>query len=143
MTEPNNTNNDWYKPSRGGDFAGYLHNKWGYPSPIEEKAIKKQTKLYGSKEEMASSVYNYLVKYFGDSSKNHIEGLSKQYKKLRLDVIDNKLIGSIIWAADCNNLEREISKYTTINNTKITLMTDIICKNLLEEYHYHCKYFYQ
>ena len=87
-----------------------------------------------SKEEMASSVYNYLNDFFADRNKNEREGLAKQYIKLKSDVINNKVVGSILWAADSNNLDREISRYTTSSNTEITLMTDIICKNLLEEY---------
>lgn len=129
-----NTSSDWYKPSICSEYAACLHNKWGYSTQIEGEAITKRSKIYDSKKDMESSVYNYIFKYFGDRYKNETEGLVKQYEKLKTDVIDNKDIALILWGADINNIDREISKYTTNSNTKLTLMANTICQRLLEEY---------
>jgi len=130
------TNNHWYYPPScgGSDFASVMHNKWGYPKVIEKEAITKCSKLYNSKEDMANSVYKYLYKYFGNRHENERVGLVTQYIKLKTNVIDNKVIGVILWAADINNLDREISEYTTSTNTKIILMTYTICQKLIDEY---------
>ena len=127
-------NPGWYRPPRCNEFGAYMHNPWGYPTEIENKAITKHSKLYESKEEMANTVYNYIQNYFGDRNKNQKEGLVKQYIRLKDDVIDSKVIASIIWGADVNNIDREISKYTTTSNTEISLTANSICQHLIKEY---------
>jgi len=133
-SEFHNTNSDWYKPPICSEYAACLHNKWGYPTKIEGEAIIKRSKFYDSKKDMETSVYNYIFKYFGDRYKNEKEGLVKQYIKLRTDVIDKKEIASILWGADINNIDREISKYTNVSNIEINLMANTICQRLIEEY---------
>ena len=129
-------NKGWYNPPScgGSDYASVMHNKWGYPTDIEKDAITKDSKLYDSKEDMDNSLYNYIHTYFGDRIKNEREGLAIQYIKFKIHVIDNKVIGAILWGADINNINRSISKYTTSSNTEITLIAHIICQTLINEY---------
>ena len=124
----------WYQPGGCDEFSAYLHNPWGYPSEIEKQTITKITDKFNDKDEMANSVYIYIHSYFGNRVKNEKEGLVKQYNNLMNHVIDNKLIGKILWGADINNIDREISKYTTSSNTEIYLTANSICQHLIKEY---------
>ena len=122
----------WYKP--GGpedDFVEYLHNPWGFPNQIEKKAIEKFTNIIPN---MENYTYYTLFEFFKNNEKNKKEGLKKQYEKLKEYVIENKLIGTILWGANIHNIDREITKYITMNNTEITLTVNSICQHLVKEY---------
>ena len=125
------------------DFASYLHNPYGFPTDEEKNAInyfvrkQKVEKSY----QMKSQLQQILTSHFGDSQKIHREGLDKQYKLLRKEVIDENLIGLIIWGTneipdDDNSL---ISTYTTApDNTgeskKIQLEIKSLCQFLKRDY---------
>ena len=125
------------------DFASYLHNPYGFATDNEQNAIhyfvrkQKVEKSY----QMKSQLQQILTSHFGDSQKIHREGLDKQYKLLRKEVIDENLIGLIIWGTneipdDDNSL---ISTYTTApDNTgeskKIQLEIKSLCQFLKRDY---------
>ena len=120
----------WYTPG-GANFAGFLHNPYGHPTEIEKKAIERYTKIIPNMEDYT---YHTIIKFFKNKYKNKNEGLAKQYKKLQLYVIENKLIGVILWGADQNNIEREIIKYNTMEHKEISLTVNSVCKYLIKDY---------
>ena len=79
------------------DFAGFLHNPYGYPTEIEKKAIERFSKIIPN---MDDYTYYTISKYFKNKYKNQKEGLKKQYQELQTYVTENKLIGVILWGAD-------------------------------------------
>ena len=125
------------------DFASFLHNPYGFHTEDEKNAInyfvRKQTveKSYS----MASQLQKILTFHFGDSQKIHREGLDKQYKLLKKQVIEENIIGLIIWGTneipeDDNSI---ISTYTTApDNTgeskKIQLEMKSLCQFLKRDY---------
>ena len=112
------------------DFAGYLHNPFGYPTEREKDAIKKMSNKLFKRE-----LLKILKIFFGDRQKNESEGLSKQYNKLKEHVIREKLIGMFLWGADRSNDTYDIvSIYTASDGTDISLTCNSICYNLLREY---------
>ena len=124
----------WYTPGGCDGFAAYLHNPWGFPTDIEKQTITKIKTVFEQYGDLGSVLKKYIQSYFGDRQKNQKEGLVKQYNILMKHVIDNKLIGIILWGADINNINIEISKYTTSSNTEITLEVHSICQRLIKEY---------
>lgn len=121
----------WYKIGGCDGFASYLHNPWGFSTEIEKKAIERFSKIIPNMEDYA---YYTISKFFKNKYKNQKEGLSKQYQKLQEYIIENKLIGVILWAADPNNIDREIIKYNTAQHKEITLTINSVCQYLVKEY---------
>ena len=115
------------------EFAGYLHNQYGYPTDIEKQAIQRVTSVVPN---MAEYLLLVISKYFGNREKNKSEGLTIQYNELNKFIVKNKLIGLIYWGADGSkdSFDTLVSEYVTINQTKIELTTGSICKYLLDEF---------
>lgn len=121
----------WYQPGGCDEFSSYLHNPWGYPSEMEKKAIERFSNIIPN---MDDYTYYTIFKFFKDKEKNKKEGLAKQYNKLKEYIIENKLIGIVLWGTDINNIDREIIKYTNVKNIEINLTINSICQYLIKEY---------
>ena len=115
------------------EFAGFLHNPYGYPTDIEKQAIQRITSVVPN---MAEYLLLIISKYFGNRGKIQSEGLTIQYNELKEFIVKNKLIGLIYWGADASNdsFNTLVSEYSTTNNTTIKLTTGSICKYLLDEF---------
>jgi hypothetical protein len=125
----------WYNSGGDDGFSAFLHNPWGFPSDEEKIAIKIAKDKTPSKSKTTNKyLYEYLFKYLGNRQENQSLGLSIQFNKLKTDVINTNSIGLILYGADINNIEQEISKYTTQNNKEITLTVNSICQCLITEY---------
>tara|TARA_B110000238_G_C16114437_1_gene434151 strand:- start:1262 stop:1696 length:435 start_codon:yes stop_codon:yes gene_type:complete len=114
------------------DFAGYLHNPYGYPLEIEKKAIERLSNII----DMNGYLRFVLSDYFGDAKKLQQNGLTQHYIALKDYIIENKLIGLIYWGADGSReeIKTEITQYTTLNNTTISLTIHSICNYLIKEF---------
>jgi len=132
------------------DFANYLHNTFGYPSEKQKMAIKYFTDKQDKESSFhiirkLSEIYKMQM-HFGNSDKLHLHGLKYHYNILKNYIIDNNLIGMVLYAADFNNhtqedLSPEISSvqiYNTKNGEKIILNINKISQYLLKEY---CDYY--
>ena len=121
----------WYTPGGCDAFSSFLHNPWGFPTEIENEAIKKFTTIIPNMDEY---IYTTIIKFFGNKEENQNKGLMKQYQTFMKYIIDNKLIGIILWGANINNIDRDIVKYVTMENKEITLGVNSICQYLIKEY---------
>tara|TARA_B100000900_G_scaffold410612_1_gene428730 strand:- start:57 stop:554 length:498 start_codon:yes stop_codon:yes gene_type:complete len=131
------------------DFTSYLHNPFGYPSEIQRMAIKYFTEKQKNENNFniiykLSEIYK-LPQHFGNNNSLHQYGLKYHYKKLKQYIIDNRLIGMVLYAADPNNLDEtydisftNIQTYTTQENINIKLNITTISQYLLKEY---CDYY--
>jgi|TARA_Y100000389_G_C17335264_1_gene450298 hypothetical protein len=134
----------------GSDFAGFLHNPFGYPSKPQEAAIN----YYKQKEENEENwkiipelkkIYE-MDDHFGNLNNLHLNGLRKHYQAVKKYIIANDFIGMVLYAADFNNHTNEegtpqnsvIQVYTTQNGAEITLNVNKISQFLLKEY---CDYY--
>ena len=130
------------------DFAAFLHNPFGFPSKEQKEAMKYY-------EDMQETISDYRMSkalhalynnpnHFGDLQSLHSLGLQHHYRKLKTYVIDNNLIGLIVYGANINNNEditpneTVINVYTTQDNNKISLNIQTISRFLLKEY---CDYY--
>ena len=126
----------WYNPGGDDGFAAYLHNPWGFPNVEEKIAIKNEINKIETTTNISVNkyLYKYLFKYLGNRIENQRLGLSIQYNKLKIDVINTNSIGLILYGADINNIDKEISKYTNKYNKEIILNVNSICQCLITEY---------
>ena len=128
------------------DFAGFLHNTFGYPSKPQKAAIKYFKEKEENKEDWKiipelKKIYE-MNEHFGNLDSLHKKGLKKHYNAFKKYMIDNDLIGMVLYAADINNHTDEeqsphnsvINVYTTQNGDKITLNVNKISQFLLKEY---------
>ena len=125
------------------DFASYLHNPYGFSTDNEKIAINYFVRKQKVEQSylMKNQLQQLLTSHFGDSQKIHREGLDKQYKLLRKEVIEYNLIGLIIWGTndipeDDNTL---INNYTTFpdtqgNSKNIKLEVKTLCQFLKRDY---------
>ena len=115
------------------EFAGFLHNPYGYPLDIEKQAIHRVTSVIPN---MGEYLLLVISNYFGNREKIQKEGLTIQYNKLKDFIIETKLIGLIYWGADGSNdcFNTLVSEYSTMNKSTIKLTTGSICKYLLDEF---------
>ena len=125
------------------DFASFLHNPYGFTTEDEKNAInyfvrkQKVEKSYS----MSYQLQKILTFHFGDSQKIHREGLDKQYKLLKQKIIQDNLIGLIIWGTnDIPDTDNSlINTYTTVpdntgNSKKIQLEIKGLCQFLKRDY---------
>ena len=130
----------------GPDFAGFLHNTFGYPSKPQKAAIKYFKEKEENKEDWKivpelKKVYE-MKEHFGDLDDLHKNGLKKHYQDFNEYIIKNNLIGMVLYAADINNHTDEeqsphnsvIQVYTTQNGANISLNVNKISQFLLKEY---------
>lgn len=133
----------------GSDFSSFLHNTFAYLSNPQKAAIAYFKEKEENKEDWKivpelKKVYE-MKEHFGDLDNLHKNGLKKHYQDLKKYIIENNLIGMVLYAADINNHTEEEQKpnnsviqvYTTYNNDKISLNVDNISQFLLKEY---CNY---
>lgn len=117
-------------------FASFLHNPYGYPTDVERAAMlcfrRKQRFVqgYDSMEHLDS----ILLKHFHSLDVLYRDGLNMHFKELRLDVIQNHLIGLILQGADKSIEDKKFYDYTTSEQNTISLTRQSICANLLENY---------
>ena len=131
------------------DFTSYLHNPFGYPSEKQKMAIKYFTEKQRNKNNFniiykLSEIYR-MSQHFGDINSLHQYGLKHHYNILKNYIIDNNLIGMVLYAADPNNIDEtydfsitNIQTYTTQENINIILNITTISQYLLKEY---CDYY--
>ena len=133
----------WYTPG-GADFAGYLHNPYGYSYLLEymKDAVDFAKQSNEGNTTIQERLYDILTSTFGNKKENETKGLSYMYKRL-MSVIDDKVelnqtckefIGMIIWGADSSHPEVEITKYTTYKGDTINLTVQSICYHFIKEY---------
>ena len=126
------------------NFASYLHNPFKYPNSIQIEARKYFEEMQNNIPDYQMSKALYALynnpNHFGNVDSLYQYGLIHHYRTLKKYVIENNLIGLIIYGA---NIEQEetltpnnsvICVYTTQNGTKITLSLQEISKNLLKTY---------
>ena len=132
------------------DFSNYLHNPFGYPSEKQKMAIKYFTEKQDKDSNyhiirQLSEIYR-MPQHFGDiNSLNHY-GLKYHYNILKNYIIDNNLIGMVLYAANFNNHTQEdlfpeissVQIYNTESGKKIILNVNQISQYLLKEY---CDYY--
>ena len=131
------------------DFTSYLHNPFGYPSEKQKMAIKYFTEKQDKDSNyhiirQLSEIYR-MSQHFGDINSLHQYGLKHHYNILKNYIIDNNLIGIVLYAADPNNIDEtydfsitNIQTYTTQENINIILNITTISQYLLKEY---CDYY--
>lgn len=114
-------------------FSAYLHNPFGYSylTETQKQAVDLEKAKSGKIEDR---LYNLLMKIFGNREINEKMGLVHQYNRLKTIVLNDKLIGMIMWGADGTNDQVEISKYTTSSGEIYTLTVQSICYRLIREY---------
>ena len=114
-------------------FSAYLHNPFGYSylTETQKLAVDLEKDKSGKIEDR---LYNLLMKNFGNREINEKMGLVHQYNRLKNIVLNDKLMGMIMWGADGNNDQVEISKYTTSSGEIYTLTVQSICYRLIREY---------
>jgi hypothetical protein len=121
------------------DFAGYLHNPYGFPTNIEKAAItvfKRKGRFIGGYD-INNDLYNLINKYFGNLELLYENGLVHYYKQIVEEIKEKKLIGLILYGANINNIPQNIQNvntYTTQDNMSINLTITSICKYILEDY---------
>ena len=135
-------------PAHYDDVGAYFHNPFGFPTKQQQEARKYF-------EDMQNIIPDYRMSkalkalfknpnHFGDLDSLHRLGLQHHYKTLKNYVIDNNLIGLIIYGSNINQEEylppneTDINVYTTQNGTKISLNIQEISRRLLIEY---CDYY--
>jgi len=131
-------------------FENYIRNPFGYPSENQKMAIK-----YFTEKQDKDSNYHIIRKlseiyrmsqHFGDINSLHHYGLKYHYNILKNYIIDNNLIGMVLYAADFNNHTQEdlfpeissVQIYNTESGEKIILNVNQISQYLLKEY---CDYY--
>ena len=133
----------WYKIG-GSDFAGYLHNPYGYNylSEPHKKAVDYAKNVNSVFTTPEKRLKNLLMHFFGDDQLNRSVGLSNRYIELhslfhkQLKVINNctELTGLILWGADGSRPDIIITEYTKQDGDTITLTARSICYTLINEY---------
>lgn len=105
------------------DFAGYLHNMYGYEYLSEERK-KDIDKL----KEMENSDSNYnindeidkiILAEFKSLDELHKSGLKIHFNKLKTKVFENKYMPLILYGANKTNKTRDYYIYTTVNKKKL------------------------
>ena len=134
----------WYTPESCDSFAGYLHNPYGYNFLTEpmKNAVDYAKNVNSIFTTIEKRLYNLLIHYFGDMTKNHNEGLVSRYNELhslfdfQLNTIKNctELIGLILWGADGSHPDVKIIDYTKKDGETISLTVRSICYTLINEY---------
>ena len=131
------------------DFTSYLHNPFGYPSDEQKITIKYFTEKQKNESEFniickLSEIYK-MPQHFGDINFLNYYGLKHHYNVLKQYIVDNNLIGMVLYAADPNNLYESydisitnIQTYTTQQNINIILNITTISQYILKEY---CDYY--
>ena len=120
----------------GDGFAAYLHNIFGFPNDTQKAAILYFTEMVKSKKNY--NINNHLdeiiLKFFGSNRDLHKYGLSKYYKLLKQEVIENNLIGLFLYGADKSKDNKLYQTYTTNKKSTINLTRNSICYILIKEY---------
>ena len=117
------------------DFASYLHNPWGYPSPEEKAAmlvfIRRDRFIEGS--DYLIDLNMLIRKYFGNTNNLLRLGLVQAYNSLKDEVIEQKLIGLILIGT---NIEDDVSfgNYHQQSGNTIELTVKNITRYLITEY---------
>lgn len=119
------------------EYAAFLHNPWAYPSKKEKAAVccftRKQRFIEGY--DVNENIYNILNNYFGNLSLLSKTGLRKVFNLLKEEVINNKLIGLILYGTNINEQHNRLfGFYTTVQNSKIKLTVKSICIYLIKDY---------
>ena len=116
-------------------FAAFLHNPFGYPSKIQQAAIMsfKRMDRFGGPN-IDTLLDETILKYFGNSKVLHTNGLIKQYQELKNYVIEQKLVGLIIYGADLSQDDINYINYPTQDNKTIPLTRHSICVRFLKEH---------
>lgn len=121
------------------DFAGYLHNPYGYPTNVEKAAItvfKRKGRFVGGYE-INEHLSTLIKKYFGNLDSLHKKGLVHHYELIKKEIIDNDLIGLILYGANINNTPVDkliVNTYKTQDNKTISLTIPSICRYILDDY---------
>lgn len=125
------------------DFASYLHNPFAFRflSPEEKTSIVicKRTERFVTGYFIENECLELLKKYFGNRNLLEKNGLRIQFQNLKREVINNHLIGLILYGTDIQNTNCklgnvEITKYTTNNGNTISLTIESITRILIKEY---------
>ena len=118
------------------EFAAYLHNIFGFPDDTQKAAI-----LYFTKKDESNKNYSLtthldetILKFFGSKQDLHKYGLTKYYKLLKQEVIENNLIGLFLYGADKSKDNKLYQTYTTNKSSTIDLTRHSICYILIKEY---------
>ena len=93
--------------------------------------IRKQRFIDGYS--IDEQIEQLLLYYFGDINKLQQDGLVKYYHLLKQYVIENKIIGLILYGKDISK-DKIIIPYITNKNKTIHLTIQSICNCLLTEY---------
>ena len=81
------------------------------------------------------NILELVSSYFQDLKSLHKYGLKIHYEKLKKTVIDNKIIGLILYGANLDkNKDVIINTYTTQDQKKIVLTIKSICINLINDF---------
>ena len=87
------------------------------------------------KYDVNENIYNILNNYFGNLSLLSKTGLRKVFNLLKEEVINNKLIGLILYGTNINEQHNRLfGFYTTVQNSKIKLTVKSICIYLIKDY---------
>lgn len=120
------------------EFAGFLHNMYGYEYLSEEqkknidnlKEIEKNNLNYNIDNEIDKTI----LKQFKSLDELHKFGLKIHFDKLKNYIIQNNLLSLILYGADKSNIDKNYYIYTKLDNSKITLSRQSICYILIREY---------
>ena len=81
------------------------------------------------------NILELVSSYFQDLKSLHKYGLKIHYEKLKKTVIDNNIIGVILYGANLDkNKDVIINTYTTQDQKKIVLTIKSICINLINDF---------
>lgn len=118
------------------DFAAYLHNPYGYPTPIQKASILCFTRASRFVEgyDPVEELDNLILQHFCTIEQLHRKGLKFHYNLLKDTVVEDKKIGLILMGADRSRDDRKYYDYETVSGTIINLTRQSICYCLLKEY---------
>ena len=117
------------------DFAAYLHNPWGFPTPKEKAAMifyrRKERFIEGYCWE--NKLQEIILPFFQNLNDLHKKGLKQAYEKLKQYVIDNHHIGLILLGTTIEN-DKIINNYKTVSGDSIELSLKSISRFLIRDY---------
>lgn len=109
---------------------------WGSYNRIEEAAMMvfKKKARYIENYNMKTELVDILQRFFGNTNILNYHGLESQYELLKDYVIENKIIGLILFGTDINKINLTIIQYYDKNENKIVLTANNICQKLINNY---------
>ena len=76
-------------------------------------------------------INDIIFSFFGNNTKIHVEGLSKQYLELKKNIIENRTIGLVLLGREINE---NIIKYEKEDHNITQITVSSVCHTLINSY---------